>query len=279
LFEWRLTYQYGTAYYLVRPTVLLINRGSIMDHQRMKQLIEQHIAAEMAGDTAGAVSVYTDDVEHDVIGSPTGPLHGPAAAQGFYDHLTADLDTERMTPTREQYGEDFCVVEHEATCVVKGTFMGIRRVRPNSGTSAARGACVARPAGKRRSLEGGRRETSCSPLAQPAPPAAPICMSGRSESPALPRKEEPVLARFQQTPTAAPDEDREPRGRGASRWLCQLGGVPASAIATAGAATIVQLDDGRAVGIARKRRRASAREPKRLYSDTTRMKRCYCRRR
>ena len=96
-----------------------------MNQQRMKQLIEQHIAAEMAGDTAGAVSVYTDDVEHDMIGSPTGPVHGPAAAQGFYDHLTADLNTERMTPTREQYGEDFCVVEHQATCVVKGTFMGI----------------------------------------------------------------------------------------------------------------------------------------------------------
>ncbi len=85
----------------------------------MKELIEQHIAAEMTSDTAGAVSVYTDDVEHDMIGSPTGPVHGAAAAQGFYDHLTADLNTERMTPTREQYGEDFCVVEHEATCVVK----------------------------------------------------------------------------------------------------------------------------------------------------------------
>jgi hypothetical protein len=96
-----------------------------MEKQRMKELVEQHIAAEMAGDTAGAVSVYTDDVEHDMIGSPTGPVHGPAAAQGFYDHLVADLDTERMTPAREQYGEDFCVVEHEATCVIKGAFMSI----------------------------------------------------------------------------------------------------------------------------------------------------------
>ena len=60
-----------------------------------------------------------------MIGSPAGPLHGPAAAQGFYDHLTADLNTEQMTPRREQYGEDFCVVEHQATCVVMGTFMGI----------------------------------------------------------------------------------------------------------------------------------------------------------
>jgi len=96
-----------------------------VNQQRMKELIEQHIAAEIAGDTAGAVSVYTDDVEHDTIGSPTGPVHGPTAARGFYDQLTADLDIEQMTPTREQYGADFCVVEHDATCVVKGTFMGI----------------------------------------------------------------------------------------------------------------------------------------------------------
>lgn len=96
-----------------------------MNKQRMKELIEQHITAEMAGDTAAAVSVYTDDVEHDVIGSPTGPLHGPAAAQEFYEHLTTDLNTERMTPTREQYGEDFCVVEHQATGVVNGAFMGL----------------------------------------------------------------------------------------------------------------------------------------------------------
>jgi hypothetical protein len=42
----------------------------------MDRLIEQHIAAETAGDTAGSVAMYTDDVEHDVVVSPTGPLHG-----------------------------------------------------------------------------------------------------------------------------------------------------------------------------------------------------------
>jgi hypothetical protein len=106
----------GTVYY---------EEGNDMNPQRMKELTDQHIAAEMAGDTAGAVSVYTDDVEHDVIGSPTGPLRGPSAAQGFYDQLVTDLNTERMTPTREQYGEDFCVVEHECTGVAKGEFLGI----------------------------------------------------------------------------------------------------------------------------------------------------------
>ena len=104
-----------------------------MKPKQMKELTDQHIAAEIAGDTADAVSVYTDDVEHDVVGSPTGPIRGRAAAQGFYDQLVADLDTERMALTREQYGEDFCVVEHECTGVAKGEFMGIpgngRRVR------------------------------------------------------------------------------------------------------------------------------------------------------
>lgn len=72
-----------------------------------------------------AISVYTDDVEHDVIGSPAGALHGPDAAREFYDQLGADLDTEQMRPVREQYGDDFCVVEHECTGTVKGSLSGV----------------------------------------------------------------------------------------------------------------------------------------------------------
>jgi hypothetical protein len=80
----------------------------------MDRLIEQHIAAEMAGDSAGAVAVYTDDVEHDVVGWPTGPVSGQAAAKNFYDQLMAAFVNEGMTPVRTLYGEDFCVIEHNA---------------------------------------------------------------------------------------------------------------------------------------------------------------------
>lgn len=96
-----------------------------MTPERMKELIEHHIACEMAGDTAGAVSVYTDDVVHDVIGWPTGPVQGPDAAQAFYDQLDSLMDMEEMKVTRELYAEDFCVVEHDATVVINGDFMGI----------------------------------------------------------------------------------------------------------------------------------------------------------
>ena len=40
----------------------------------MDRLIEQHIAAERAADSAAAVAVYSDDVVHDVVGWPTGPV-------------------------------------------------------------------------------------------------------------------------------------------------------------------------------------------------------------
>lgn len=91
-----------------------------MDTKEMDRLIEAHITAEKAGDTAGSVAMYTDDVEHDVVGTPHGPLRGKEAAQGFYDQLVRDIRTEDMVPIRSYYGEDFCVIEHEWTGTVPG---------------------------------------------------------------------------------------------------------------------------------------------------------------
>lgn len=96
-----------------------------MTRDEMDRLVAQHIEAEMAGDTAGCVAMYTDDVEHDVVGAPHGPLHGRQAAQGFYDFLTSQIKTEQMVPTRSHYGEDFCVIEHDWTGTVPGEFLGI----------------------------------------------------------------------------------------------------------------------------------------------------------
>lgn len=91
----------------------------------MNRLIEIHLAAEKAADPAGAVSVYTDDIEHDVVGFPDGPVHGKDGAQHFYDYLTRQIHTEEMQPIHSYYGEDFCVVEHMWTGTVLGSFFGI----------------------------------------------------------------------------------------------------------------------------------------------------------
>lgn len=103
----------------------LTKSSTAMTAADMTRLIDQHIAAETAGDTAGAVAMYTDDVIHDVVGAPSGPLQGPDAARGFYDYLTANVTPERMDTNHAWYGEDFCVIEHQCTASVPGEFLGI----------------------------------------------------------------------------------------------------------------------------------------------------------
>jgi steroid delta-isomerase-like uncharacterized protein len=96
-----------------------------MTREEMDRLIESHLEAEKAGDTAGCVAMYADDVVHDVVGSPTGPLQGPEAARGFYEWLTQNISTEGMDLNHAWYGEDFCVMEHQWIGTVDGEFMGI----------------------------------------------------------------------------------------------------------------------------------------------------------
>ena len=96
-----------------------------MTQEQMNRLIETHIAAEIAGDTAGATAVYTSDAEHDVVGWPTGPTVGTEAAKAFYDALMSDFTTETMERVRSYHGEDFCVTEHRTTGTVPGAFLGI----------------------------------------------------------------------------------------------------------------------------------------------------------
>ena len=47
----------------------------------MAALVDAHLAAEQQSDLDQAVAGYTEDVEHDVVGAPGGPLRGPAAAR------------------------------------------------------------------------------------------------------------------------------------------------------------------------------------------------------
>ena len=91
---------------------------------QMTALIDEHLEREIAGDAAGAVAVYTADVEHDVVGSPMGVLHGPDAAQELYEHLISDLKVTTMSKVREGFGADFAVIEHVVDATVPGTFLG-----------------------------------------------------------------------------------------------------------------------------------------------------------
>jgi steroid delta-isomerase-like uncharacterized protein len=96
-----------------------------MDRGHMTALVERHLKAEGAGDVDGAVAVYTDDVEHDVVGWPTGVLHGKAAAREFYEHLTANFRTEDERPTHRYHTDDAMVLDQQMTGTVTGSLLGL----------------------------------------------------------------------------------------------------------------------------------------------------------
>lgn len=82
-----------------------------LSRTRMDQKLDEHFGFEARDDVDGVLTTLAPDVEHDVVGFPTGPTHGPEAARGFYQHLFADLGDGQFQNLRRLYGEDFLVDE------------------------------------------------------------------------------------------------------------------------------------------------------------------------
>jgi steroid delta-isomerase-like uncharacterized protein len=93
--------------------------------EQMRTLVNQHLAAERDKDVPGAVAVYTDDVEHDVVGFPTGPVRGKEGAARFYEYLTANVTFNDISVNKEYFGDDFYVVEHQYVGTFDGEFAGV----------------------------------------------------------------------------------------------------------------------------------------------------------
>jgi steroid delta-isomerase-like uncharacterized protein len=96
-----------------------------VEQAEMQELVARHIRAEGAGDVAGAVSVYTDDVEHDVVGFPGSPHHGKDGAKVFYDELTANFRAEGEEVLRRYFADDSMVLEQIMTGTVIGSMFGL----------------------------------------------------------------------------------------------------------------------------------------------------------
>lgn len=91
----------------------------------MEKLIGTHMLAEEHGNPADAVSMFTEDVRHDVVGFPGDPIHGIPAALDRYQQLVKDLRVEKTERTHSYYAEDAATVEDLVTAVVTGQFLGI----------------------------------------------------------------------------------------------------------------------------------------------------------
>ncbi|GAB3092885.1 ester cyclase [Lysobacter terrae] len=78
---------------------------------QMDRKIDEHFGFEASDDVEGVLATLALDVEHDIVGVPTGPTHGRESARGFYEGLFADLSESRVEMLRRLYGPDFVVDE------------------------------------------------------------------------------------------------------------------------------------------------------------------------
>jgi steroid delta-isomerase-like uncharacterized protein len=105
----------------------------MMDRNQMESLVTRHLRAEEMGDVDGALAVYTDDIEHDVVGFPGSPSHGMDGARTFYEELTANFHTEGEEVLRRYFTDDAMVLEQIMTGTVIGAMLGLpgngRRIR------------------------------------------------------------------------------------------------------------------------------------------------------
>lgn len=98
---------------------------SRMDETKMQDLVSRHLRAEGRGDINEAVSVYTDDIEHDVVGYPGSPHYGKDGARIFYEDLTANFRTENEEVLHRFATEKAMILEQLMTGTVIGSLLGL----------------------------------------------------------------------------------------------------------------------------------------------------------
>ena len=82
-----------------------------LSREEMDRKIDEHFGYEACDDVEGVLGTLTHDVEHDIVGWPSGPSQGRDGARPFYETLFGDLSGGRVECLRRLYGENFLVDE------------------------------------------------------------------------------------------------------------------------------------------------------------------------
>lgn len=96
-----------------------------LTREEMDRKIDEHFAFEAGDDVEGVLATLATDVEHDIVGAPTGPTYGREGARGFYESLFADLSDGKVRSQRRYYGDGFMVDDSVWTGRAPGTPFGL----------------------------------------------------------------------------------------------------------------------------------------------------------
>jgi predicted ester cyclase len=92
---------------------------------QMDAKIDEHFGFEAADNVEGVLATLSPDVEHDIVGWPTGPTRGPQATRPFYEALFSDLADGKVRCVKRLYGEDFLIDESVRSGTAPGRPFGL----------------------------------------------------------------------------------------------------------------------------------------------------------
>jgi len=99
--------------------------------QQMDRKMDEHFAFEGQDNVEGVLATLADDVEHDIVGWPSGPSHGREGARKFYETLFVDLADSKFRTVKRLYGPNFMVDESIWSGTAPGRPFGLEgRNRP-----------------------------------------------------------------------------------------------------------------------------------------------------
>ncbi len=96
-----------------------------MTREEMDRILDEHFDFEARDDVDGVLSTLTEDVEHDVVGSPGSQITGRETARKYYQSLFQDLEAESAESVRRLYGDNFVVDETVWTGRASGRTFGV----------------------------------------------------------------------------------------------------------------------------------------------------------
>jgi predicted ester cyclase len=96
-----------------------------LTREEMDRKLDEHFQFEVHDDVEGVLATLSDDCEHDIVGSPTGPTVGREAPRRFYEALFSDLADGKVRSTRRLYGDNFMVDDSVWSGRAPGTPFGL----------------------------------------------------------------------------------------------------------------------------------------------------------
>jgi uncharacterized protein len=84
-----------------------------LTRQQMDDQVNQHFMYEATDDIDGVVGSFTEneEIHHEAVPSPMGPLKSLAQIRAYYEMLFPSARGESITPIMRLYGDDFLVDE------------------------------------------------------------------------------------------------------------------------------------------------------------------------